>query len=72
MNGPAFKAGGGSFLCPAAMTFSTPYFSRRTRVNSDPICPVAPVTKIFVGRRLFSVPGGDDVLYTIFFPQNEG
>lgn len=46
--GPDWKSFSlGVLLCPAAMTLSLPCFFRSSMVNSDPICPVAPVMRIF-------------------------
>jgi len=38
----------GFLLCPTAMTFSPPCFFRSSMTSSEPICPVAPVTMIFL------------------------
>lgn len=47
-HGPVFcNSSLGGFLCVAAMTFCPPCFFLSSRVSSDPICPVEPVTRIF-------------------------
>jgi hypothetical protein len=44
----ASSSSDGLVLLPTAITISFPYSFLRAGTNSDQICPVAPVTKIFV------------------------
>ena len=48
-HGPVFwSASLGGFLWVAAMTFCPPCLFLSSSVSSDPICPVEPVTRIFL------------------------